>query len=248
MSEMANTTPLVTTVTKPATNPRDANATPRVNIQELCEDYYEVILPIIMDKVRHDRRKDVHTRLDFREGHRERTREDSHHSSARARVMLKVSPWKGVVRFIKRGKLNPRYIGPFKVLAKIGDVAYRLELLQELSRVHHTFHVLNLKKCYIDESLAMPLEGVHIDDTLQFTGTLRGVLSSPGNAKTLSNKSTHISSQPGLRHPLKGILKKMPPRKAPRTRITPATATATTLMTDVAIRALMSRGMANALA
>nr|GEW41175.1 putative reverse transcriptase domain-containing protein [Tanacetum cinerariifolium] len=84
------------------------------------------------------------------------------------RVMLKISPWKGVVRFIKQGKLNPRYIRPFKVLAKIGDVAYRLELPQELSRVRHTFHVSNLKKCYADEPLAMPLEGVHIDETLQF--------------------------------------------------------------------------------
>ncbi|GKC96109.1 putative reverse transcriptase domain-containing protein, partial [Tanacetum coccineum] len=83
-------------------------------------------------------------------------------------VMLKVSPWKGVVRFIKRGKLNPRYVGPFKVLAKVGDVAYRLELPQELSRVHHSFHVSNLKKCYADEPLAMPLEGVHVDDTLRF--------------------------------------------------------------------------------
>nr|GEV03366.1 putative reverse transcriptase domain-containing protein [Tanacetum cinerariifolium] len=84
------------------------------------------------------------------------------------RVILNVSPWKGVVRFIKRGKLNPRYIEPFKVLAKIGDVAYRLELPQELSKVHHTFHVSNLKKCYADEALAMSLEGVHIDETLQF--------------------------------------------------------------------------------
>ncbi|GJS86373.1 putative reverse transcriptase domain-containing protein, partial [Tanacetum coccineum] len=62
------------------------------------------------------------------------------------RVMLKVSPWKGVVRFGKRGKLNPRYVGPFEVLEKVGSVAYKLELPQELSRVHNTFHVSNLKK------------------------------------------------------------------------------------------------------
>nr|GFC10291.1 putative reverse transcriptase domain-containing protein [Tanacetum cinerariifolium] len=86
----------------------------------------------------------------------------------RDRVMLKVSPWKGVVRFGKRGKLNPSYVRPFKVLAKVRKVAYKLKLPQELSRVHHTFHVSNLKKCYSDEPLVMPLEGVHIDDTLQF--------------------------------------------------------------------------------
>nr|GEU90068.1 reverse transcriptase domain-containing protein [Tanacetum cinerariifolium] len=87
MSAMTNTTLIVTTVTKPATNPRDADATPRVNIQDFCEECYEDILPIIMDKLRRDKRKEVHARLDFEEGSREkRTREDSHHSSARART------------------------------------------------------------------------------------------------------------------------------------------------------------------
>ncbi|GJW26146.1 putative reverse transcriptase domain-containing protein [Tanacetum coccineum] len=83
-------------------------------------------------------------------------------------VMLKVSPWKGVVRFIKQGKLNPRYVRPFRVLAKFGKVTYKLELPYELSRVHHTFHVSNLKKCYTDEPLVMLLEGIHVDDKLQF--------------------------------------------------------------------------------
>ncbi|GJR24613.1 hypothetical protein Tco_0973140 [Tanacetum coccineum] len=62
------------------------------------------------------------------------------------KVMLKVSPWKGVMRFGKRGKLNPRYVGPFKVIERVGEVAYKLELPEELSRVHNTFHVSNLKK------------------------------------------------------------------------------------------------------
>ncbi|GJR10039.1 putative reverse transcriptase domain-containing protein [Tanacetum coccineum] len=84
------------------------------------------------------------------------------------RVMLKVPPWKGVVRFGKRGKLYPRYVGPFKVLEKVGSFAYKLELPQELSRIHNTFHVSNLKKCYSDEPLVVPLEGLHVDDKLYF--------------------------------------------------------------------------------
>nr|GFA47900.1 putative reverse transcriptase domain-containing protein [Tanacetum cinerariifolium] len=84
------------------------------------------------------------------------------------KVMLKVLLWKGVVRFGKRGKLNPRYVGPFKVLERIGNVAYKFDLPEELSRVHNTFHVSNLKKCHADEPLVVPLDGLHFDDKLQF--------------------------------------------------------------------------------
>nr|GEY53889.1 reverse transcriptase domain-containing protein [Tanacetum cinerariifolium] len=81
---MANTTPLVTTVMKPTNDPGEANTAPRVNIQELCEEYYEDILPIIMEKARHERLKDVHARLDFGESPRERIRENSHYLNTRA--------------------------------------------------------------------------------------------------------------------------------------------------------------------
>nr|GEX57599.1 retrotransposon protein, putative, Ty3-gypsy subclass [Tanacetum cinerariifolium] len=88
------------------------------------------------------------------------------------RVMLKVSPWKGVVRFSKRRKLNPGYIGPFKVLSKVRDVSYRLELPQQLSRVHNTFHVSNMKKCLSDKSLMISLDELRIDDKLHFVEEL----------------------------------------------------------------------------
>ncbi|GKD79975.1 hypothetical protein Tco_1342596, partial [Tanacetum coccineum] len=84
------------------------------------------------------------------------------------KVTLKVSPWKGVIRFDKWGKLNPRYIGPFKILAKVGMLAYQLELPEQLSRVHSTFHVSNLKKCFVDKPLAIPLDEIQIDDKLNF--------------------------------------------------------------------------------
>nr|GEY73905.1 reverse transcriptase domain-containing protein [Tanacetum cinerariifolium] len=84
------------------------------------------------------------------------------------KVMLKVSLWKGVVRFGKQGKLNARYVGPFKVLERVREVAYKLDLPKELSRVHNTFHVFNLKKCHANEPLAVPLDGLHLDDKLYF--------------------------------------------------------------------------------
>nr|GEW46376.1 putative reverse transcriptase domain-containing protein [Tanacetum cinerariifolium] len=84
------------------------------------------------------------------------------------KVMLNVSPWKGVIRFGKRGKLNPHYIRPFKIIAKVGTVAYHLELLEKLSRVHSTFHVSNMKKCLADEPLTIPLDEIQVDDKLYF--------------------------------------------------------------------------------
>ncbi|GJW45401.1 putative reverse transcriptase domain-containing protein [Tanacetum coccineum] len=84
------------------------------------------------------------------------------------KVMLKVSPWKGVIRFGKRGKLNPCYIRPVKIIAKVVTISYRLEILEQLSRVHSTFQVSNLKKCMSDETFAIPLDEIQIDDKLHF--------------------------------------------------------------------------------
>ncbi|GKE82319.1 hypothetical protein Tco_1552319, partial [Tanacetum coccineum] len=84
------------------------------------------------------------------------------------KVMLKVSPWKGVVRFGKRGKLSPRYIGLFKILSRVGPEAYTLKLPRELQGVHNTFHDSNLKKCLSDKDLIIPLDEVRIDEKLHF--------------------------------------------------------------------------------
>ncbi|KAI3701167.1 hypothetical protein L2E82_45814 [Cichorium intybus] len=78
-------------------------------------------------------------------------------------VMLKVSPWKGVVRFGKRGKLSPRYIGPFKILKRIGEQAFKLELPRELSAIHYTFHVCYLKKYFGKSELVIPLKDLTLE-------------------------------------------------------------------------------------
>ncbi|GJU93035.1 putative reverse transcriptase domain-containing protein [Tanacetum coccineum] len=84
------------------------------------------------------------------------------------KVMLKVSPWKGVIRFGKCRKLSPRYIKPFKILEKVGPVAYKLELPAKLRGIYNTFHVSNLKKRLLDESLIIQLNEIQLDDKLHF--------------------------------------------------------------------------------
>ncbi|GJS81556.1 putative reverse transcriptase domain-containing protein [Tanacetum coccineum] len=75
-------------------------------------------------------------------------------------VLLKVSPWKGVVHFEKKGKLAPRFVRPFEITEMIGLVAYRLRVPEELNGVHDTFHVLNLKKCLANPTLHIPLDEI----------------------------------------------------------------------------------------
>ncbi|GKA99742.1 hypothetical protein Tco_0827736 [Tanacetum coccineum] len=84
------------------------------------------------------------------------------------RILLGMSPWKGVVRFGKNGKLAPRYVRPFEILERIGLVAYRLRLPEELNSVHDTFHVSNLKKYLANANLHVPLDEIKVDKTLHF--------------------------------------------------------------------------------
>ncbi|XP_021991218.1 uncharacterized protein LOC110944220 [Helianthus annuus] len=102
------------------------------------------------------------------------------------RVFLKVSPWKGIIRFRKRGKLGPRYIGPFKILARIGKVAYRLELPPSLEGIHNTFHVSQLRKCLTDEAAHVPLGDIEIDKKMNYIE--RPVAIKDSKIKTLRNK------------------------------------------------------------
>ncbi|GKA55735.1 reverse transcriptase domain-containing protein [Tanacetum coccineum] len=91
-------------------------------------------------------------------------------------VLLKVSPWKGVVRFGKKGKLAPRFVGPFEIIEKVGPVAYQLDLPEELNGVHDTFHVSNLKKCLADPTLQVPLDEIRVDAKLNFVEELVEIL------------------------------------------------------------------------
>ena len=87
------------------------------------------------------------------------------------RVCLKISSWKVVLRFGRRGKLSPRYIGPYEILSKVGPVAYKLKLPQELSRIHDTFHVSMLRKYIPDPSHVLRVQPVQLKENLTYEET-----------------------------------------------------------------------------
>ena len=95
-----------------------------------------------------------------------------------------------MIRFRKRGKLGPRFIGPYKVIARVGKVAYRLELPEELSLIHNTFHVSQLRKCVVDESAVISLEDIQIDERLNYVE--KPIAVSERKTKTLRNKTINL--------------------------------------------------------
>nr|GEV59302.1 putative reverse transcriptase domain-containing protein [Tanacetum cinerariifolium] len=161
------------------------------------------------------------------------------------------------------GKLNPRYIGPFKISAGVGTVAYRIELLKQLSRVHSTFHVSKLKKCMADEPLAIPLDEIQVDDKLNFIKEPVEVM----DREVTRLKQSRIpivkvrwnfrrgleftweredQMQKKYPHFFPNYASKMAPKKR-TTRATPATATTpTTTITNAQLQALTDRGIAAA--
>lgn len=91
-------------------------------------------------------------------------------------VLLKVSPWKGIIPCKKRGKLGPMFIRPFRILARMGKVAYRLDLPEELSQIHNTFHIFQLRKCITYATPVVPLDDIHVDERLNYMERLVAIL------------------------------------------------------------------------
>ncbi|KAI3690448.1 hypothetical protein L2E82_48474 [Cichorium intybus] len=105
-------------------------------------------------------------------------------------VMLKVSPWKGIIRFGKCGKLSPRFIRPFRVIQRVGAVAYRLELPDELRGIHNVFHISHLRKTLHDESIRVSLAEIQLDKKLQYQEQPEKILDR--KIKKLRNKEIGI--------------------------------------------------------
>ena len=105
-------------------------------------------------------------------------------------VLLKVSPWKGVPRFRKRGKLGRLYIGPFRISARVRKVAYRLDLHDELSQIHNTFHVSYLRKCVAEETAIVSMDDIQVDESLNYNERPFSILDR--KIKVLRNKEVKL--------------------------------------------------------
>ena len=102
-------------------------------------------------------------------------------------MFLKVARWKGVIRFQKREKLNPRYIGPFRIIERIGPVAYRLKLPLKMGRIHNVFHVSMLRKYLSDPSHVLEAPPIELNEDFSFEVQLVGIVDQ--RIKELRNKT-----------------------------------------------------------
>nr|GEZ54087.1 putative reverse transcriptase domain-containing protein [Tanacetum cinerariifolium] len=107
-------------------------------------------------------------------------------------VLFKVSLWKGVVHFGKRRKLSPCYIGPFKILARVGPVAYTLELPEKLKGIHSTFHVPNLKKCLAKDDVVVLIDEIQLDDKLHMIEEPVEVVDKEEREDQIKKKYSHL--------------------------------------------------------
>ena len=106
------------------------------------------------------------------------------------KVFLKVSPWRKVLRFGKKGKMSPRFIGPYEVLERIGPVAYRLALPPELSKLHDVFHVSMLRKYRYDESHILLVQEVQVQADFSYDEEPKAILAR--EVKQFRNKQVRL--------------------------------------------------------
>ena len=102
------------------------------------------------------------------------------------KVFLKVSPWRKILRFGQKGKLNPRFIRPFEILERIGHVAYRLALPPELAKLHDVFHVSMLRRYRSDESHILPVQEIQVHEDFSYDEEPKTILAR--EVKQLRNK------------------------------------------------------------
>ena len=106
-------------------------------------------------------------------------------------MFLKVSPWKKIIRFGRKGKLSPRFIGPYKILERVGPVAYRLALPLKLTKLHYVFHVSMLRKYCFDTTHILPVQDIQVQEDFTFDEEPKAILDR--EIRQLRNKQVHLA-------------------------------------------------------